>query len=107
MPFTIYNSSIGDDDNRRLSGRKGRLSVYFRCRFVGLSPEQVKLEGEKVRAVLADRKITVPGHKTWLCQLLTSQAVYRDDDAIRPDGSPLFQSIDDYALSITRTHGSA
>lgn len=106
IPYAVYMSSIGDDDNRRLSGRKARLSVYFSLKFVGEDRTQVKWIGERARAVLADKRIAIPGHRTWPCQLLSSSRVFRDDDAISPDGKPLFYSVDDYALSITQTHGS-
>lgn len=104
LPYAAYYSSVGDDDNRRLSGRSGRRSVFFSVVYVGADRNQTKWAGEKIRAVLQEKRIAVPGHKTWLCRLEESQRVRRDDDAIRPDGSPLFYGVDNYALSITLTH---
>lgn len=104
LPYAVYYSSIGDDDNRRLSGRRGRRSVFFTVTYVGQDRNQAKWAGEKIRALLQDKRIAVPGHKTWLCGLEESQRIRRDDDAIRPDGSPLFYGVDNYALSITLTH---
>ena len=104
MPYIVYHSSVGDDDNRRLSGRHGRRSVFFSFMYVGVDRNQAKWAGEKLRGVLQDKRVTVPGHRTWLCGLDESQRIRRDDDAIRTDGSPVFYGVDNYALSITLTH---
>lgn len=104
VPYAVYYSSVGDDDNRRLSGRKGRRSVFFSVTYVGLTREQAKWAGEKVRAALQGKRLAIPGYRSWLCELQESQRVRRDDDAIRPDGSPLFYGVDNYALSIAITH---
>ena len=101
LPYLVYYSSVGDDDNARLTGRKARRSVFFQVSYVGLTREQAKAAGERARAALQGVRFTIPGHKAWLCQLQESQRVRRDDDAIRPDGSPLFYGVDTYALSIT------
>lgn len=104
LPFVVYYSSVGDDGNPRLTGRNGRRSVFFQVTYVGKDRNQTKWAGEKVRDALQDRRFTVPGHRSWLCQLEESQRVRRDDDVMRPDGSPLFYGVDNYALSITLTH---
>lgn len=101
LPYAVYYSSVGDDDNPRLSGRKGRRSVFFSVAYVGLDRNQTKWAGEKIRAALQGKRFVVPGYRTWLCDLQESQRVRRDDDAIRPDGSPLFYGVDNYAVSIT------
>lgn len=103
LPYAIYYSSIGDDDNRRLSGRKGRRSVFFSLTYVGEDRNQTKWAGEIIRDALQGKRLHVPGHKSWLCELLESQRVRRDDEAVRPDGSPLFYGVDNYAISITLT----
>ena len=102
LPYVVYYSSVGDDSNRRLSGRLARRSVFFTVTYVGLDRNQTKWAGEKVRAALQSRRFVVPGHRTWLCELLESQRVRRDDDAIRPDGSPLYYGVDNYQLPITQ-----
>lgn len=103
LPFVVYYSSVGDDDNPRLSGRMGRRSVFFSVTYVGLDRKQAKWAGERVRDVLQGHRFTIPGHRSWLCGLDESQRVRRDDGAARPDGSPLFYGVDNYALSITQT----
>lgn len=100
-PYLVYYSSVGDDHSRRLTGRNTRRSVYFRVQYVGLTVHQTKIAGERVRAALEGRRLDIPGHRAWLCDLEESQTVRRDDDAIRPDGSPLFYGVDIYSISVT------
>ena len=104
LPYAVYYSSVGSDENPRLGRGKGRRSVFFSLTYVGLDRNQTKWAGEQLRDVLADQRIAIPGHRSWPCELLDSQRIRRDDDAIRPDGSPLFYGTDNYALPITLTH---
>lgn len=106
VPFATYSSSIGDDDLRRLSGRRVRRSVFFSFTYVGETRTQAKWAGERLRAALEMHKPVLTGHNSWPIQLLTggSQRIRRDDAVMRPDGTPLFYGIDDYAVSITITH---
>lgn len=101
VPYAVFYSSVGDDSRPRLAGRNMRRSVFFAVTYVGLSREQAKWAGEKVRAVLEGHRVTVVGHDAvGLIQLLESQRVRRDDDAIAPDGAPLFYGVDNYAIPI-------
>lgn len=105
LPYIVYHSSIGDDDNPRLTGRKRRRSVFFSLMYVGEDRNQAKWAGELARNALQGKRIPVSDFpKTWLCGLEESQRVRRDDDAIRPDGSPLFYGVDDYAVSVMLTN---
>lgn len=106
MPYAVYSSAVGDDDNRRLSGRERRRSVPFYITYVGLSREQAKWCGEKVRVALKGKRLMVPGYRTWLVEIEESQRVWRDDEAARPDGSPIYYGVDAYAVSITPTGGN-
>lgn len=103
LPYLAYFSSLGDDSNRRVSGQNGRRSVFFQVTYVGEDRAQAKWAGERQRAALADRVITVPGRKSWRILLGESQRIRRDDDAARPDGSPLFYGVDLYSVAVTRT----
>jgi hypothetical protein len=100
LPYIVYTSNTGDVDNPRLSGRRLRRSVFMPLKFVGEDRNQVKAAMEAVEAQIADRHILVPGFKTWKCRLEVSTRVRRDDDAIRPDGSPLFSADQEYAMSL-------
>lgn len=104
LPYAVYYSNIGDDDKPRLTGRRSRRSVFFSITYVGIDRNQAKACGERIRESLQDKVIAVPGHNTWLCQLEESQRIRRDDEAVRPDGSPLYYGVDNYALPITLVH---
>lgn len=106
MPYVVFSSAVGDDDNRRLSGRERRRSVPFWLTYVGLTREQTKWCGEKCRTALKGRRLDVPGYRTWLVELEESQRVWRDDEAARPDGAPIYYGVDGYAVSITPTGGN-
>ncbi len=101
LPYVVYTSNFGADETRRLAGAKSRRSVFFSCMFVGESREQVKWAQGRVRDRIADKRLQIPDHKTWPVELMASQRIRRDDDAIRPDGSPLFYGVDEYDLAIT------
>lgn len=103
VPYAVYRSSIGDDGNSRLDGRWARRTVSFNLTYVGLDRRQAKWAGERIRDALQGKRLTVSGHKTWLCELLESQRIRPDHDAVRPDGSPLFYGVDTYALAVTLT----
>jgi hypothetical protein len=107
-PYAVYYSSLGDDpptpENMRMSGQRGRRSVFFSVVYVGADRRQAKHAGQRIRDALAGKRLTVPGHRVWLTGVEESQRVRRDDDAIRPDGSPLFYGVDEYAVSITLNH---
>lgn len=104
VPYGVYFSSLGDDpptpENMRLTGQRGRRSVFFSVTYVGESRWQAKHAGEEIRDAINGKRIVVPGHRSWRVGLEESQRIRRDDDAVRPDGSPLFYGVDNYAVSI-------
>ena len=105
LPYVAYFSSLGDDSNWRLAGYKARRSMFFQVTYVGASRAQAKWAGERQRAALADKVVTIPGRRSWRVLLGESQRIRRDDDAARPDGSPLFYGVDLYSLAVTRSPG--
>jgi hypothetical protein len=102
VPFATYSSSVGDDDNRRLSGRRGRRSVFFSFTYVGETREQCKWAGERLRGALERHRPVLTEYRCWPIALLLggSQRIRRDDAVMRPDGSPLYYGIDDFAVSL-------
>lgn len=103
VPFATYTSSVGDDDNYRLSGRKTRRSVFFTFTYAGTTLQQAKWAGEKLRLKLQRTRPVIVGRRLWPIDLQQSQRIRRDDNVMRPDGSPLYYGIDDYAVSIVLT----
>ena len=103
VPFAYYTSAVGDDDNPRLTGRKVRRSVPFYLTYVGATLEQTKAAGERLRLKLQRHRLVIPDVRSWPIQLEVSQRVRRDDNVMRPDGSPLYYGTDEYAVSIMFT----
>ena len=102
LPYAIYYSSIGDDHNPRLSGRRMRRSVFFGYTYVGKTQEQAKAAGERLHDALEGVRFVIPGHRSWQVQCLESQRVRKDDTAIHRDGSPLFYGVENYDLAYMR-----
>lgn len=102
LPYAVYYSSVGDDDEdtRRLSARIPRDSVFFSLVYVGLDRQQTKAAGERIYDALRRWRPTVTGYRCEIVQRLESQRIRRDDDAIRPDGSPVFYGVDNYAVGV-------
>lgn len=107
LPYAVYYSNVGDDHARRLSGFPSRRSVFISLTYVGLTAEQAKAAGERLRDAMQESRLEVPGHNVFLTDVQESQRIRRDDDAIRPDGRPLFYGVDNYAVSVTRTKQEA
>lgn len=106
LPYLVYMSSVGADDNPRLAGRRVRRSVFFQLTYVGTSREQAKWLGERARDLLEFHRLEVEGYppdKQWKVRCEESQRVWRDDDAVQPDGAPLYYGVDQYAVSLMHT----
>lgn len=106
LPYAVYYSSIGSDDSRtlpRLIARPTMRSSLIQLTYVGTDRNQAKWAGEQIRSLLSGQRITVPGYRSWLCSHEESQRIRRDDDAVRPDGSPLYYGVDIYTLAVSLT----
>jgi hypothetical protein len=105
VPYAVYFSSVGDDDEdtRRLSAHIPRESVFCSLTYVGVDRNQTKAAGEKLRAQMKRWRPMVPGFVCEIAQLLESQRVRRDDNAVRPDGTPLFYGVDNYAVGVRQS----
>lgn len=111
LPYAVYFSSLGDDppteENERLAGQRGRRSIFFAITYVGADNRQTKWAGQLIRDAIAGKRLVVPGHRVWLVSVEESQRIRRDDEAVRPDGAPLFYGVDNYAVSITLNHAGS
>ena len=99
LPYVTYTSNVGDVSNRRLAKRHGRHSDFWSLMFIGRTREQANEMGQRCRNVLLDLRPDIPGYRFWPVALEESQRIYRDDDAIAPDGKPLFYGVDNYAVA--------
>lgn len=100
VPYIKYASAVGADDNRRLAGRRQRRSVPFYLTYIGDSPAQAKAVGEAARELLERWVPNVPNHRVQPVTLEESQRIRQDNDAVNPQGKPLFYGVDAYAVSI-------
>lgn len=102
LPYAVYYSSVGDDDpeTRRICGNIPRDSVFWSITYVGIDRNQTKWAGEKIRAQFRRWRPTVPDLRCELVELLESQRIRRDDEAVNPDGRPLFYGVDNYAVGV-------
>lgn len=102
MPYAVFYSSVGDDDEatRRLSARIARDSVFWTFTYVGLDRNQTKWAGELLHERMKRWRPEVDGYQCEIVQRLESQRIRRDDDAVRPDGSPLFYGVSNYAAGV-------
>lgn len=108
-PFAVFGSSLGTDSNRRLSGEHARRSTMFTFMYIGDTREQAEACGQDLRDLLQDQRLDVQGHKSWLVTLQESQRIWRDNEAVRRNGDPLFYGVDIYAVgaTLTRRRGAA
>lgn len=101
-PYITYTSNVGDDHNERLSGHRGRRSVFFSLMYVGLTYEQAKGAGEAAHQALYRQRVSGAGiTKSWLIEIETTQRVRRIDDVLRPDGKPLYYGVSEGHVSVT------
>lgn len=105
VPFATYTSSLGDDDNPRLTGRRMRRSVFFVFTYVGISRTQAKWAGQRLRLKLERHRPVIAGVRAWPIKLELggSDRIRSDYNVLRPDGSALYYGIDRYAVSIIIT----
>lgn len=105
VPYLVYESSIGDDEQieaARLSGPGDKRSVFFSVAYIGEDRNQAQAAGERVRAAFRRQRVTGAGIlASGFIRLEESQRVRRDDDAIRPDGTPLYRGVDLYSVVVT------
>jgi hypothetical protein len=105
VPFATYTSSIGADDNPRLTGRKTRRSVFLVFTYAGVTSKQAKWAGQRIRLKLERHRPVIPGYRAWPIagEIDGSDRIRPDFNVLRPDGSALYYGIDRYAVSIVLT----
>lgn len=101
LPYAVYTSNVGLDTHRRVCGGTARTSTFWAIQYVGADRWQTKWAGKRIRDALRGR-LTVAGRRTGIPICDVSPRIWRDDDAIRPDGTPLYYGVDEYAVSAPR-----
>jgi hypothetical protein len=109
MPYAVYFGSTGLPSRRRLSGHRSHQSVYFSFRGVGISDEQARWVMQELQDTLEGLRLVVPGRQTGLVSVDGSNRVFRDDEAVQPNGGPVFYGEDYYAVGVKliRSRGAA
>jgi hypothetical protein len=96
-PYFVYESSTGDDEQastERLSGPGDKRSHFFSLAYVGDTAEQARAAGAKAHAAFRYTRIAGSGiRSSGFITVDESQRVRRDDDAITPDGHPLYRGV--------------
>jgi hypothetical protein len=96
-PYYVYESSTGDDSQKsteRLSGPGDKRSHFFTIGYVGDTAEQARAAGAKAHAAFRRARITGAGiRNSGFITVDEAQRIRRDDDAINPDGHPLYRGV--------------
>jgi hypothetical protein len=96
LPYVVFWSSPGYDNDERFDGRANGRVLEFQLTGVGETREQAKAVLDRARQHLNRRRIG-----RGLCKRSDdNQMVRRDDTYTRPGGGPLFYGVDRYTLPI-------
>lgn len=95
LPYVVFWSTPGYDNDERFSGDIGGRVVEFQLTGVGESREQAKWVLEQARTVLSRQRLG----RGLIHRTADNQTVRRDDNYTRPGGGPLFYGVDRYAVA--------
>lgn len=96
LPYLVYWTTPGYDNDARYDGRAGGRVLEFQLTGVGKTDEQAKAVLDKARALINRKRIGIG-----LCKRdVANQTIRRDDVYTRPGGGPLFYGVDRYSLPI-------
>lgn len=95
LPYIVFLSSPGYDNNERFDGNVGGRVNEFQLTGVGSDRRQAKWVLDQARAVLSRKRI----NGALIIRSDDNQPVRRDDDFSAPGGAPLFYGVDRYAVA--------
>lgn len=95
LPYVVFYSSPGYDNDLRLFGAGGRV-IEFQVTGVGATREQAKWVLDKARDALNRQRLG----SSVIRRSDDNAYVRRDDDYTRPGGGPLFYGIDRYGVAV-------
>lgn len=96
LPYLVYWTTPGYDNDARFDGRANGRVLEFQLTSVGVSPEQAKALLDKARALINRKRIG----KSLCKRDVDNQPIRREDAYTRPGGAPLFYGVDRYSLPI-------
>lgn len=94
LPYVVYWSSPGFDNDERFSGQVVGRVTDFQLTGVGEDRNQAKWVLDKARAALSRKRV----NGRLIRRDDDNQMVRRDDDLTRPGGEPLFYGVDRYSV---------
>lgn len=95
LPYIVFNSSPGYDNNERQDGRVGGRVLEFDIKGIGGSERQAKWVLDEARKMLSRKRL----NGALIQRSNDNQRVRRDDDYTHSDG-PLFYGVDRYAVAV-------
>jgi len=96
LPYVVFYSSPGYDNDNRLGGVAAGRVVEFQITGVGATREQAKWALEKARTTLNRQRLD----GAVIRRSDDNALVRRDDDYTRPGGGPLFYGVDRYGVAV-------
>jgi hypothetical protein len=96
LPYIVFWSSPGYDNDERHDGRVAGRVVEFQLTGVGGTREQAKWVLEKARSNISRKRLG----KGLIRRSDDNQTVRRDDDYNRPGNLPLFYGVERYAVAV-------
>ena len=96
MPYVVFYSSPGYDNDVRQSGQVAGRVLGFQITAVGVDRRQAKWALDKARTALSRKRL----NGNLIKRADDNQHVRRDDDYTRPGGLPIFYGVDKYSVAV-------
>lgn len=96
LPYLVFYSTPGYDNDERFCGDVGGRVVEFTITGVGQDRNQAKWVLDQARTMLNRKRL----NGNLIKRSGDNQAVRREDTFTRPDGEPLFYGIDQYGVAV-------
>lgn len=101
LPYAVFYGGPGTPVRRRASGEYSKRSEFFGFRSVGITREQAEWVLEELQdALLYTRLVLSSGRGVELVSVEQSNRIFRDDEAVQPNGGPIFYGEDYYSVRV-------
>lgn len=97
LPYVVFYSSPGYDNDERQSGAVGGRVLEFQLTGVGGTREQAKWALDRARLSLSRKRL----NGNLIRRDDSNDPIRRHDDYTRPGGAPIFYGIERYAVATT------
>jgi|SRR5699024_1042426 len=96
LPYVVFYSSPGFDNDARFSGQVGGRVLEFQITGVGRDRRQAKWVLDEARSALSRKRL----RGNLIMRDDDNLPVRRDDDYSRPGGKPVFYGVDIYTVAV-------